>query len=84
MGTKRVSLLVEVGGFDSLKMVSNRNMNTSASIVVLPRSVRNSGTLSSIGRWRFAFRPAIRVRSRGKPSYQRLPGKLVGQQAGLD
>jgi len=34
IGTKGIRLLVEVAGFDPLRMVSNRNIKISASIVI--------------------------------------------------
>ena len=43
IGTKRISLPVEVAGLDALRMVSNRNMKISASIVVLPGESRKLG-----------------------------------------
>jgi len=43
IGTKRISLLVEVPGLDALRMVSNRNIKISASIVVLPGKSRKLG-----------------------------------------
>jgi hypothetical protein len=38
IGTKRVSLLPEARAFDARKMASNRNINISDSMVVLPGS----------------------------------------------
>jgi hypothetical protein len=43
IGTKRISLLVEAAGSDALRMVSNRNIKISASIVVLPGESRKLG-----------------------------------------
>jgi hypothetical protein len=58
IGTKRISLLVDIAGFDALRMVSNRNIKISASINNAPWYESQSGLVDSRRDW-FPLRPAI-------------------------
>jgi hypothetical protein len=51
-----MSRLVEVAGFDALRMVSNRNIKSSASIVILDHLIAVQAW-STIGRFWFPFSP---------------------------
>jgi hypothetical protein len=52
-----MSRLVEVAGFDPLRMVSNRNIKISANIVTLPWFDRSPGLVDN--RLSFPLHPAI-------------------------
>ena len=58
IGTKRISRLVEVAGFDAPRMVSNRNIKISASIV-MPPSLIAVQAWSTIGWFWFPLSSAI-------------------------